>query len=727
VRKNTVRPWRYAILFAACVALLAGDGVTATLSDFAKPYAGVKPIKGSVPLLVILLRPDDPAHMPNQTQADIRNLIFGPRKSVRTYFNEVSYGWFSFKEAMVTPWLVARDDPSTSDWNESTAAFIHTSDIHRKGAWVIRQVEQLTNFRFADYDLNGDGRVTERELAVLWLYPGGGAARGRSTAPAVVKVPSLSVGVEIGMLVRGGDQQSWATIAHELAHQVLRLGDLYVDRGGYVGVGRASLMCDQAQGTHLDPWAKMKLGWLAPQVVTEDGWYSLTDVETQGAGSALILHDPQRGASEYFILENRWPGNSHEDFLSIQGLQGLALWRISEDGAGGGNWARNTIELVWAAGPPPAAALVPDTCPSRNDALFDGAASATAYAPMPNWRDGTSSNIAIWHIPRASGLARVYVDVPPRQQTSLVGRAVALAGTSADLDRYRNPYAFVTAQGRNPSDIVGMGIASDDRVYVWYRDGWVSAGSSGNLAAYRAPYRYRLPSGRTPADIVGMGIANDDHVYAWYRDGTVSSGTTLDLEAYRPPYAFTLPPGYRPSDIVALGIASDDHVYAWYRDGMVTSGTSADLDRYRSPYRYTLPIGRVPSDILGMGIAADDHVYTWLDQRGTGAPIILTAHSTPAGVEAGKAVVLTLKTANQHGQPMAGVRVIVESTGGRFLGPNSGTTDARGLLELNWQAPNRAPAAYGQRILLEARGQRAGFAEGRFLIDVPIIRPGQIE
>jgi hypothetical protein len=117
-------------------AILATQSVAATLSEFMKPYAGVEPMKGSLPLLVILLRPNDPAHVPNLTQAQIRNRIFGPRKSVRTYFSEASYGWFSFQEAMITPWLVAQDDPATSAWDESTAAFIHNiSDIEQKSAW----------------------------------------------------------------------------------------------------------------------------------------------------------------------------------------------------------------------------------------------------------------------------------------------------------------------------------------------------------------------------------------------------------------------------------------------------------------------------------------------------------------------------------------------------------------------------------------------------------------
>lgn len=54
------------------------------------------------------------------------------------------------------------------------------------------------------------------------------------------------------------------------------------------------------------------------------------------------------------------------------------------------------------------------------------------------------------------------------------------------------------------ADIVGIGIAGNDYVYVWYKNGTVSSGTTENLAQYSAPYHYSLPPGKTPEDIVGM-------------------------------------------------------------------------------------------------------------------------------------------------------------------------------------------------------------------------------
>ena len=171
-----------------------------------------------------------------------------------------------------------------------------------------------------------------------------------------------------------------------------------------------------------------------------------------------------------------------------------------------------------------------------------------------------------------------------------------------------------------PPEIVGMSIAcSDDHVYTWYVGGNVTEGASSILGAIR-PYvpatRYSLPPGKSPRDILGVGIAGDDHVYVWYRDGTVSSGTSTDLDRFRPPARYSLAPGRSPGDVVAIDIAcSDDHVYVWYSDGTMSSGTSTDLDRYQARRPYSLPANATARDLVEIGIARNDHVYAWYTDR----------------------------------------------------------------------------------------------------------------
>ena len=90
---------------------LQREAQAASPRDFTKPYSGVMPVSGNLPVLVILL---DAKDNPNKfSRNDIHKKFFGPAQSVSTYFNEISHGRFNIREAYVTPWLVAQDNPST--------------------------------------------------------------------------------------------------------------------------------------------------------------------------------------------------------------------------------------------------------------------------------------------------------------------------------------------------------------------------------------------------------------------------------------------------------------------------------------------------------------------------------------------------------------------------------------------------------------------------------------
>jgi hypothetical protein len=160
-------------------------------------------------------------------------------------------------------------------------------------------------------------------------------------------------------------------------------------------------------------------------------------------------------------------------------------------------------------------------------------------------------------------------------------------GTTPLLTKYSRAGSYSLPPGKDPEDIVGMGIARTGKVYTWYMDGTVSVGTLNDLDKHESAHAYSLPPGKAPSDIVGIDIAcSNSHVYAWYRDGTVSGGTSTDLDAYRPLYAYALPSGHTPDNVVAFAIARDDHVYAWYDDGTASAGTSYKLDQYRAPYDY---------------------------------------------------------------------------------------------------------------------------------------------
>jgi hypothetical protein len=159
--------------------------------------------------------------------------------------------------------------------------------------------------------------------------------------------------------------------------------------------------------THLDPWAKIHLGFVKPLVVTHDGIYTLHDAETdrnfstQGTQpEAIVIYDPLRADPyrEYFILENR-----NEALIDDQGL---AIWLIDETT---NDW-RKAIRLIRRGG----------HWVDMIDAMWNGVDDANGYdftaTSTPrntNWTDGTKSYVEIYDISQAGPAMTFKVRMPP--------------------------------------------------------------------------------------------------------------------------------------------------------------------------------------------------------------------------------------------------------------------------------------------------------------------------
>jgi hypothetical protein len=222
---------------------------------------------------------------------------------------------------------------------------------------------------------------------------------------------------------------------------LVNLGDLYLDAGrrgdstfqqvaeGYLfrsqwyppDPGPYSWMgfCPVGYLPHLDPWAKIHLGFVRPLVVTRDGTYTLSDVETtrnfsaqENNPEAIIIFDPLRSDpyNEYFILENR--------NQALQPDQGLAVWLIDEST---NDW-RKAVRLIrrgghwtgqWVGSPPQ----------WREDySLFfwDGVPqtdgydlTATSTPRNTSWTDRSPSYIEVYDISAAGPTMTFKVRMPP--------------------------------------------------------------------------------------------------------------------------------------------------------------------------------------------------------------------------------------------------------------------------------------------------------------------------
>lgn len=75
-------------------------------------------------------------------------------------------------------------------------------------------------------------------------------------------------------------------IIHELLH-FCDLGDMYFSFFTPTAAGPFSMMDQYWRTPHIDPFEKLKLGWLDTLKVVKSGWYTLPDVETRHV--ALLL------------------------------------------------------------------------------------------------------------------------------------------------------------------------------------------------------------------------------------------------------------------------------------------------------------------------------------------------------------------------------------------------------------------------------------------------------
>lgn len=381
--------------------------------DLGAPFFDIKPGIGVRKILAILWdphRPDNPA----PARDDIENLLFGPKPSVTGYFQENSGGCLQLESAGVLGWYDAAL-PASHYWGPTDPGDANgdgwISPHVQKWAEAVRAAD--ANFNFAAYDADRNGELSVDELGILIVIPQNSAFGTMNHAVGrQVPLQDLIVdGVKVSPITEAyiGSPPSLGLVAHELSHLLFNAGDMYFNFFQPYAAGPYSLM-DQSPGNpgHLDPLHKLKFGWLIPHVVRSNGWYEIRDVES--SQQALLLCNPDHANDEYFLIENRWRGDSYDAHLPFSGL---AVWHIIENSSVFLNltpppsvdpvqwndpkwkgWARRGIRMIRPIYGPP-----------FNTALWDGSIPETGYDLLstdanPNhvtlqWADGTPSGFSL--------------------------------------------------------------------------------------------------------------------------------------------------------------------------------------------------------------------------------------------------------------------------------------------------------------------------------------------
>ncbi len=326
-------------------------------APFGGPDPLIEPAVGTRKVLTIFWDPHR-AGQPAFDKATIVDSLFGPENSMADYFRVVSAGRFALENAGTLGYYDALM-PADHYWVHPECNDAG-NDGFRSGhqeKWYEALQLADPDFDYSVHDRDGDGVIRYDELGILMVIPqadNDGTAQV-SLSPFCNGQPVVFDGVQIEGLVEWYvtdpyasvdpesqlvDYYAYSTAAHELAHLILRLPDMYVNRnpdGQYADddthtePGRFSLMANNAYATpHPDPMHRMALGWAAPTWVAESGWYELEDV--RATGELLVL--PRRNGGdgrEYFVLEHRRTPNLDGLYDDGVGGNGLVLWHVIAD------------------------------------------------------------------------------------------------------------------------------------------------------------------------------------------------------------------------------------------------------------------------------------------------------------------------------------------------------------------------------------------------------------
>jgi len=336
--------------------------VTAEDFGFGVLKANGQPVIGSIPLLVVVYElangtsPDGSTRMPLSANIvnTMNNLVFNifSVPSVNGYFLENSHGSFYWQNAgILGPVALTAAETANFYATHSDDNGDGTDEVDWESAagnnYLLGLIATKTGYNFAQWDSNGDGSITQDELSIMLfgnhshLNPAinnrNGANRPIGGTLTTVPVPGQNVTLRIKVATLD-HRASFMTIAHELSHS-LGTTDLYGP--GNLSAGLTLMgatlypVNDDRRTVHFDPWHKMRFGWVRPRIFTlgPGGVATVTAAQFEPVDTPVILYDPARGTSEYFMIEyrNSAPsgGGGHDADLRYTPSSGLAVWHVA--------------------------------------------------------------------------------------------------------------------------------------------------------------------------------------------------------------------------------------------------------------------------------------------------------------------------------------------------------------------------------------------------------------
>ena len=318
-----------------------------------KPISSTAPppataLKGRHRLLVVLVETADSPWPEKYSPARYQDLIFSNKaESMAEFWRENSYGAFRLTGEVVGPIRIP-GRMSKYEYDRNRADGRQVKRLIKEA--LTRASEHVDLDSYDQHNTRGkkkkDGVIDH--LMVIYAEQSG---RHDGFAPIWPHRGSLDIEVA-GLRVQSYTILNHAArlgvYVHEFGHD-LGLPDLY-DRdysshgaGDWCSMASGSWLGSSSAPAHISAWAKVRLGWIAPKVISQ----SSRNVKVPSSSEkpfALKIPIGAVDSTEYFLLENR----RKLGFDRGLAAEGLLIWHIDEGKGDNDDEQRKMVDVVEA-------------------------------------------------------------------------------------------------------------------------------------------------------------------------------------------------------------------------------------------------------------------------------------------------------------------------------------------------------------------------------------------
>jgi M6 family metalloprotease-like protein len=315
-------------------------------ASFAAPtYLSMRPRTKKYETLVICFDPKRPAHT-KPTKKQLVEQFEGTDggASIRAWWAENSGGRITSGNVR----YVGCDDSGwlkppagrEGDWYWNNNAFMQM--------WQDALAAADASVDFHALDTNKDNMISPEETFIAIVRPQNdpyGTTQPVVSAKLDGVATALNIHVSDIYLSSKSANRTWGVglMAHEFSHSLLDTQDLYSPCPADTDAHTFSIMSNHRNGTHLDPFHKLKSGLVAADAINLATWttqtLSLAAIET--GRTVLLVYDPTKADKEYFLVENRFGGSGRTANYDDSLTNSVVVWHVIEDAT-----TRNTFPNV---------------------------------------------------------------------------------------------------------------------------------------------------------------------------------------------------------------------------------------------------------------------------------------------------------------------------------------------------------------------------------------------